>query len=164
MLIHDEDIAVSEPLEVADDYLNRAGCIAPSDGNVPVITGFTRVTRIFRILSRVLSLIRTARRPETKDLLNLQFYVEQIDDIKGLLEAEIERLPAPLDIMVDPQGDRADPALCATSDVQGFETCKANILVTQALARFELLQLAAILGVPGQLDATIGHVLRKLDL
>ncbi|RSH76955.1 uncharacterized protein EHS24_003893 [Apiotrichum porosum] len=140
VLISDEDITTPEPSEVDDDFITRAGAFAQPPGVTPIIAGFLRVTRLFCILSRILRLLRDMP-PDVGTA---------IQSILLRLNDELESLPAEL----TPNSPYDSP---------GFEACKANILVTQALARFELQQLATAANTPHK-DAITQSVLRLLDM
>jgi hypothetical protein len=148
LLLHDKDITVDEPAEVADDYMTAVGFFAQPLGVTPIIAGFVRVTRVFRLLSRILALLRAVKHPAAAPV----DHAAQIQDILALLQVEMTNLPPELDVD------------SATSSDPAFETCKANILVTQALARFELMQLSSITAVPFMLDHMTLNVLKRLDL
>lgn len=140
VLISDEDITTPEPSEVDDDFITRAGAFGQPPGVTPIIAGFLRVTRLFCILSRILRLLRDMP-PDVGTA---------IQSILARLNDELESLPAEL----TPNSPYDSP---------GFEACKANILVTQALARFELQQLATAANTPHK-DAITQSVLRLLDM
>ncbi|ADV22253.1 hypothetical protein I305_06858 [Cryptococcus gattii E566] len=155
LLLSDYDITVQEPLEVDDGFITNAGCLAQPIDSVPIIAGFVRVTRVFRMLSRAIELLRQYR--NRTYLLDDPFYFSsRLTTIQQELQTELAALPPPLRIMED----------FGVSPIQhGFETCKANILVTQALARYEVYQLALMIGNEQcPLDDLTENVLSRLDL
>lgn len=154
MLLHDDDILVDECVEVADEYMTSLGSFPQPAGVVPIIAGFVRVTRVFRLLSRVLALIQQAKRPHLPGSFD-----GRIADIVVSLQTEIESLPTCLDIMTD-----RDTGMREDQQQAGFDTCRANILVTQALTRFEILQLSSMTGSSYQVDEMTMNVLKRLDL
>lgn len=155
LLLSDYDITVQEPLEVDDGLITNAGCLPQPIDSVPVIAGFVRVTRVFRILSRTIELLRQCR--NRTDLSDDPFYFSsRLTTIQQALQTELAALPPPLQITDD---------FSASPIQHAFETCKANILVTQALARYEVYQLALMTGNEQyHLDDLTENVLSRLDL
>lgn len=155
LLLSDYDITVQEPLEVDDGLITNAGCLPQPIDSVPIIAGFVRVTRVFRILSRTIELLRQYR--NRTDLSDDPFYFSsRLTTIQQTLQTELAALPPPLQIMDD---------FSASPIQHAFETCKANILVTQALARYEVYQLALMTGNEQyHLDDLTENVLSRLDL
>ncbi|OWZ27304.1 hypothetical protein C356_06720 [Cryptococcus neoformans c45] len=155
LLLSDYDITVQEPLEVDDGLITNAGCLPQPIDSVPIIAGFVRVTRVFRILSRTIELLRQYR--NRTDLSDDPFYFSsRLTTIQQALQTELAALPPPLQIMDD---------FSASPIQHAFETCKANILVTQALARYEVYQLALMTGNEQyHLDDLTENVLSRLDL
>lgn len=157
MLIDDDEITGDLPLEIEDEYITALGSFTQPTNRVPVISGFVRITRLFRVLSRILVSLRKAKRfPDGSDQPELARL--QITDFAAALQSEIDDLPAVLDLF----NSNLD---CSVPQIHAFETCKANLLVTHALARFELYQFAFLTGVyDHQLDAMTQSVLKRLDV
>jgi len=157
MLIDDDDITVELPLEVEDQYITSLGCFTQPVGKTPIIAGFVWITRLFRIQSRILCLLRKAQR-STESGNSLDQARQQIEQMAAELQAEMCQLPDALDLFCEPHEDSLDSRYA-------FEVCKANLLVTHALARFNLYQLAFLTGVyDHSLDDTTQSVLKRLDL
>lgn len=157
MLINDDDITVEEPCEAADELITPAGCFPQQTGHTAVIAGFVRVTRLFRIISRILGLIRISMRADQPPMDSDQGRAA-VNILARDLQNEMVTLPPALDLLADP----IDPP--NEEDRHAFGTCRANLLVTHALARFELYQLAFLYGVyDHELDPMTVTVLQRLD-
>jgi hypothetical protein len=153
-LINDIDVTVEEPQELDDALITPRGClIDPSVRPVPIISGFVQLIRVFRLLSRVVTLRLRLKRshgqfPECSD---------EIQAIQEGLNAGMETVPPGLDPMSD-----YPPAL--TSYDKSLETCRANILVTQSLVRIELHRVALMAGFDDvSFDMFTIDILRRLD-
>ncbi|WVF67419.1 hypothetical protein IAT40_002175 [Kwoniella sp. CBS 6097] len=170
LLLSDDEITASEPLEVDDELLTNAGSFPQPSERVPIIAGFVRVTRVFRILSRTIQLLRRAKttvaptsggpvEPRSLALhLDPMWCSSYVLTTLGQLDTELVGLPLPLRVMNIDQNAPQPPQ-------HAFETCKANILVTQALARYELYQLASSTGNDDYiLDNLTQSVLGRLDM
>jgi hypothetical protein len=150
-LISDIDIRQDEPLKVEDSYITALGSFPQPAGQLPIIAGFIYVTRVFRILSRILTLHRRATTGEMLD------YSAALQSCRNELSAVLDFLP--------PQLDAKQDQLDSVRQQGGaFETCKANVLVTQALTRFEMHQLSVLTGNGEQDLEPTTDVLRQLDL
>lgn len=157
MLLSDEDIFVSEPLEVDDSLITAAGSFQQPRGRTPVISGFVHVTRIFRLLSRVLRLVRQRARAQAVDA-NTDSFPDPRTLIHSL-QSLLDDLPPPLRLQSDVHEPRNQV------DSNAFETCKANLLVNQVLVRFAIYQYAMLrsAGRPEQyLDELTEDVLKTL--
>lgn len=157
MLIDDDDITVEFPLEVEDEYITSLGCFAQPPDRTPVIAGFVRITRLFRVLSRILGLLRRAKR--SVDLASQTDWArEQIELLASELQTEMDLLPTQLNPF-------HEPSETPNEQMHAFETCKANLLVTHALARFDLYQFSFLTGVYDHcLDTMTQSVLKRLDM
>jgi hypothetical protein len=158
MLLSDEDIFVSDPLEVDDSLITAAGSFQQPRGRTPVISGFVHVTRIFRLLSHVLRLVRQRARAQS-----IECDTDAFPDPRTLihsLQALLDDLPPPLRL----QSDVHEPQR-SQQENNAFETCKANLLVNQVLVRFAIYQYAMLrsAGRPEQyLDELTEDVLKTL--
>lgn len=157
MLIDDDDITVTFPLEVEDEYITALGCFPQPAGRTPIISGFVRITRLFKVVSRVLGLLRKAKRME--DLATRTDWArQQIQALANELQSEMEQLPPPLNLFEENTDNASD-------HLHAFGTCRANLLVTHALARFDLYQFSFLTGVfDHNLDQMTQSVLKRLDL
>lgn len=91
---------------------------------MPLIAGFMRITRVFRILSRILRLLRLAHNSMSRLMSELPPVGQQIKDLLARLDMELETLPSELDAM-----GRSKSLISLR-----FERCKANILYSGASA------------------------------
>jgi hypothetical protein len=157
MLIDDDDISVEFPIEVEDEYITALGCFSQPTDRTPIIAGFVRITRLFRVLSRILGLLRKTKR--SADLASQTDWARgEIELLANELQSEMDQLPNPLNLF---QGTSETPS----EQVHAFETCKANLLVTHALARFDLYQFSFLTGVYDHcLDPMTQSVLKRLDV
>jgi hypothetical protein len=157
MLLSDEDIFVSDPLEVDDSLITAAGSFQQPIGRTPIISGFVHVSRIFRLLSHVLRLVRQRARAQSID-----GDTDAFPDPRSLirsLQALLDDLPPPLRLQSDIHEKRSQ------HENNAFETCKANLLVNQVLVRFAIYQYAMLrsVGRPEQyLDELTEDVLKTL--
>lgn len=154
-LISDDDISVDEPVEVQDDLITKSGCFPQPAGDLPIISGFTHLIRIFRLLSRVIAVRNQTRRSVSNGDLD---QLSAVQDLQTRLNDGIQALPPGLNPMLNHA-----PAL--TTYAKSLETCRANILITQALARFELHRLSTSIGFMDRgFDEYTADVLGRLDL
>ncbi len=158
MLLSDEDIFVSDPLEVDDSLITAAGSFQQPRGRTPIISGFVHVTRIFRLLSHVLRLVRQRSRAAQ----SIDGDVDSFPDPRTLihsLQALLDDFPPPLRLQSEVHEQRSQ------QENNAFETCKANLLVNQVLVRFAIYQYAMLksVGRPEQyLDELTEDVLKTL--
>ena len=138
MLLSDEDIFVSDILEVDDSLITAAGSFQQPPGKTPMLSGFVHVTRIFRLLSQVLRLVRARAhgQPITDDRPDASPDPREL--IKSL-QSLLDDLPPPLRL----QSEGLDPR--DSAERNAFDTCRANILVTQVLVRFAIYQYATLM-------------------
>ena len=137
MLLSDEDIFVSDILQVDDNLITTAGAFQQPPGKTPLLCGFMHVTRIFRLLSQVLRLVRARAhgQPIPEDQPDTSPDPREL--IKSL-QMLLDDLPPPLRL----NPEQVDPRDLANT--YAFDTCKANILVTQVLVRFAIYQYATL--------------------
>ena len=124
MLLHDEDIFVSDILQVDDNLITTAGAFQQPPGKTPLLCGFIHVTRIFRLLSQVLRLVRSRAHGQPTPEGQVDTTPDPRELIKSL-QMLLDDLPPPLRL----NADTIDPRDIANN--YAFDTCKANILVTQ---------------------------------
>lgn len=137
MLLSDDDIFVSDILEVDDSLITVAGAFPQAPGKTPKLSGFVHVTRIFRLLSKVIRLVQDRAHGQVISKEKDRLAPAPLDLVNSL-EMLLDDLPLPLQLTVPV--DQAQP----TEDLQAFDVCKANILVTQVLVRFAIRQYAAL--------------------
>lgn len=137
MLLSDEDIFVSDILEVDDSLITAAGAFQQPARKTPVLSGFVHVTRIFRLLSSVLRLVRNRAHGQSVADISADLSPDPRELIRRLQDL-LDNLPPPLRIQSDVQENRS------SSEINAFNTCKANILVTQVLVRFAIYQYATL--------------------
>lgn len=124
MLLCDEDIFVDEILAVDDDLITAAGAFPQPVGRTPILAGFLHVTRLFRLLSRVIQLFRRRSRPTP-------FSNDELVDPRNLIQALqslLDDLPPAL--RIDGVAEESQSKM----DMVAFDICKANILVSDAIA------------------------------
>ena len=125
-----------------------------------MLAGFHFNTRLFRLLGEVLTLNRIMTAPSSSPnnpfpILHLppmhpprrpaQHFWEELERI-------LSELPGPLQIF-NPNAGEPTPngsveGEVSTKDLAAFGTCRANLLVTQALIRFAIRQYAKVCGEP----------------
>lgn len=141
MLLSDDDIDVGDILECDDSLITAAGAFPQPAGKTPILSGFIHVTRIFRLLSRVLRYVRAKAKAEGRDGIQSERGYERFPDPRSLIEslqALLDGLPAPLRLQSKSTEHRSK------AEAQAFDTCKANILVSQVLVRFAIYQYAML--------------------
>jgi hypothetical protein len=141
MLLSDDDIDVGDILECDDSLITAAGAFPQPANKTPILSGFIHVTRIFRLLSRVLRYVRAKAKAEGRDGIQSERGYERFPDPRSLIEslqALLDGLPAPLRLQSQSTEHRSK------AEAQAFDTCKANILVSQVLVRFAIYQYAML--------------------
>lgn len=166
MLLSDDDIDVGDILECDDSLITAAGAFPQPAGKTPILSGFIHVTRIFRLLSRVLRYVRAKAKSNARedgdDGMTTDRGYERFPDPRVLIEslqALLDDLPVPLRLQSHNTEHRSK------AEAQAFDTCKANILVSQVLVRFAIYQYA-MLHSAGQAETCLTEltddVLRRL--
>ncbi|KAJ9123730.1 hypothetical protein QFC24_003504 [Naganishia onofrii] len=166
MLLSDDDIDVGDILECDDSLITAAGAFPQPAGKTPILSGFIHVTRIFRLLSRVLRYVRAKAKSNARedgdDGMTTDRGNERFPDPRVLIEslqALLDDLPVPLRLQSHNTEHRSK------AEAQAFDTCKANILVSQVLVRFAIYQYA-MLHSAGQAETCLTEltddVLRRL--
>lgn len=141
MLLSDDDIDVGDILECDDSLITAAGAFPQPANKTPILSGFIHVTRIFRLLSRVLRCVRAKAKADGRDGISSERGYERFPDPRSLIEslqALLDGLPAPLRLQSKSTEHRSK------AEAQAFDTCKANILVSQVLVRFAIYQYAML--------------------
>lgn len=164
MHIQDYDICVPLPLSIDDSLLTTAGSFPQPPHTVPVLAGFHFNVRLFRLLGALLTahrIVTSAASPLTPDPysnLNLpplpvtirpaSIYLDELDrllnDLPGPLQLVNPRLNNTPSTANGSEGGKGDPA---------FATCRANLLVTQAMVRFAIRQYAKAVGEEESLES-----------
>lgn len=172
MLLSDEDINVSDVLAVDDSLITSVGVFPQPPDRTPILAGFVHVTRIFRLLSEVLTLLRRKARMSSRSTVNNGGAGQSnagaddgFPDPRSLvhsLQRLLDDLPPPLRLQSDAQQESSTRTKAETN---AFDTCRANILVSQVLVRFAIYQYA-MLKSQGRADQCLDEltedVLRRL--
>lgn len=169
--IQDCDLCLPLPLAIDDSLLTTAGAFPQPANTVPVLAGFHFNCRLYRLLGVILTAHRnmTASSLHPNDpypMLNLPHMPMNIRPSRDFME-ELERiigdLPGPLRLVNPTSGtpgsssntdmppprtgrDSAAVPTEAMSRESGFATCRANIVVSQAMVRFAIRQYAKAIG------------------
>jgi hypothetical protein len=151
-----------------DTLLTPSGTFPQPANTTPILAGFYHNARLFRLLGEVLtchkSLPPTKEEDETLTYTHLNLRrtspgAEGRRDSREFfdeLERILEDLPGPLRLIgVDRAGQVDDQVeghggggkkIGDSSDEAGFATCRANLLVTQAMVRFAIRRYARAAG------------------
>lgn len=145
------------PLAVDDELITRAGAFSQPAHTTSVLSGFHFVTRLFSLLGAVLTAYRTLTAIKSPDeltpsapLLAPQAMAPSAH-FQDMLEHILESMPEELGVGVR-ERDRRESTGGARQGGDGragsdaFAICRANLLVTQALARVAIQQYAVARG------------------
>lgn len=160
MQIYDADICLPSPLSIDDNLLTPSGAFPQPAGTTPVMAGFHYNTRLFRLLGALLTSYKevTAISADANDpypILHLPHYAPPRPRPARQFLEELERilteLPGPLQLfnpLGEPTPNGSMDGDQNPRDSAAFGTCRANLLVTQALVRFAVRQYAKAIGEP----------------
>ncbi|WVQ96940.1 hypothetical protein IAU59_004049 [Kwoniella sp. CBS 9459] len=148
--ISDADLRIPLPSAIDDNLITASGAFPQTPGVPSVLCGFHHVSRIFRLLGSVLTAHRSVTiTADSSDLLPpILTPVRPALQFRDALRHILADLPPPLrltsstddstSVFHDTDRDRQSQHMNST-----FETCKANLLVSQAMVRFAIRQYAA---------------------
>lgn len=173
--ISDIDLHIPLPLSIDDNLLTPSGSFPQPPTTTPVLAGFHFVSRLFKLLGAVLTAHRSLPQIDTFHILNLppeQPYIRPAGQYTDELERILSDLPGPLHL-ANPSVSSGIPTVSSGSgsglsdanglgfgitgtggpgsgsrdkDTAAFATCRANLLVSQAMVRFAIRQYARSLG------------------
>ena len=182
MRIHADEVLVALPPAIDDEYITPAG-VYPQPATLPsVLAGFYFVSRFFCLLGQVITARRAADRalPSSSELSPTTASPRSITSPHGStvngaslpsariftdeLDSILSELPQVLQAGEDSDG-RIYLAASTSTDGPGssdrskeamFATCRANLLVTQALLRLTITRYAAALASRTQDSSVTG--------
>ena len=141
---------------VDDDLITPAGIMPNTSPSTPLLAGFHLNARIFRLIGNIHTARSDLRRTTTGEPADLwtasvrQFFLPGPKDFLAELDEFVADLPRRLRPVSG--GGAAEPDLDAQkSDAalefeNGFATCRTNLLITTAMARYLVRQYARELG------------------
>ncbi|OWZ26826.1 hypothetical protein C347_06473 [Cryptococcus neoformans AD2-60a] len=153
--IVDADVRVSWPSEVDDNLITASGAFPQPSGVYSVLCGFHHVSRIFHLLGAVITAHRSLLAKESSiqldpSLPSMWPAIRPTSHFRNALQRILDNLPPPLQLAspLDPPlgGKRNEPPRLRHHGIGVFETCKANLLVSQAMVRFAIRQYAVAVG------------------
>lgn len=180
---NDADLYLPYPLSIDDNLLTTAGAFPQPPNQIPILAGFHQVSKLFRLLSAILTAHRTLADSSAGFFPNLAglTIISQRPNPRSFadeLEKMLADVPGPLRLLdptpgnglaslttspyetpsgLNPQASRppankpvngnvAPGGMSASATDNVFATCRANLLVTQALVRFAIHQYAKLVG------------------
>ncbi|WVQ69634.1 uncharacterized protein L199_007854 [Kwoniella botswanensis] len=155
--INDADLSIPLPTTIDDNLITASGAFPQPPGACSVLSGFHHVSRIFHLLGSILTAHRSLSaldRSVQSDLSLLPPLAatpRPASDFQTALQQILADLPYPLQLnssmnsqplgQMDNTSDRPPQH---SSDI--FETCRANLLVSQALVRYAIQRYAVAVG------------------
>ena len=163
LLIMDDDLNLPLPLAIDDELLTSSGCFPQPPEKTSILAGFHFNSRLFRLLSTILTALRshtsTSRNPELDPykILHLpvsHYWIRPASHFYDELDRLLLDLPPHLQLanpQIDPAPapEEAKPGTIEQLQIgrqAAYDTCRANILITQAMTRFAIRQYAVLLG------------------
>ena len=158
--IADYDLNLPLPAPLDDNLITTSGAFPQPPDVTPVLAGFHFSARLFRLLGAVITAKKTIaatwRDPEfdpypTLGLPKEEQWIRSPSQFFAELERIISELPGPLQlgneaVQDSALGDGENPD--GWKDQAAFATCRANLLITQAVVRFAIRQYAQVVGEP----------------
>ncbi|OCF39722.1 hypothetical protein I317_06446 [Kwoniella heveanensis CBS 569] len=155
---NDADLRVSLPSAIDDNLITASGAF-PQPSNVPsILSGFHHVSRLFRLLGSILTAHRSVSARQTTIVADpcalspyLNTTVRPASDFRDALRQLLAELPPPLQLTSSAESSRQGTTETERDGFSrhgssAFETCRANLLVSQAMVRFAVRQYAAAVG------------------
>lgn len=158
MHIQDCDLCIPLPMAIDDALLTAAGAFPQAAHTTPLLAGFHFNCRLYRLLGAVQTahrnLISSSSNPLTDpfpvlQLPQLPVPLRPSKDFMDALDRMIADLPGPLQLigpMSPPTTAVAGGYAAADAKDSGFATCRANLLISQAMVRFAIRQYARAAG------------------
>lgn len=160
MHIQDSDIHLPLPLAIDDALLTAAGAFPQPSHITPLLAGFHFNCQLFRLLGAVQTAQRELPSQSTSTALEsilqlppIPIHIRPSCDFMDALNRIIYNLPGALQL-INPtttpstanEGDAGGISLGGADRDSGFATCRANLLVSQAMVRFSIRQYARAAG------------------
>ena len=162
MHMDDADLCIPLPLSLDDNLLTPSGAFPQSPGIIPVLAGFHFNSRLLRLLGAVMTTHRAFAAswhdPNLDPFPVLALppsphtWVRPAHHFFDELERILAELPGPLQLVNPSGGEPTSNGRTSTQedgkDGQAFATCRANLLITQALVRFAIRLYGKAVGEP----------------
>nr|XP_031857878.1 uncharacterized protein CI109_006750 [Kwoniella shandongensis]KAA5524950.1 hypothetical protein CI109_006750 [Kwoniella shandongensis] len=152
LMIADNDLRVPLPSAIDDNLITASGAFPQPPGVCSVLCGFHFVSRIFGLLGAVLTAHRSLSpqeasvQPDSSLLPALWVPTRPACQFRAALQRILDDLPHELRLIGSAHTSSSRDRSESQRGNGVYETCKANLLVSQAMVRFAIRQYAAAIG------------------